>query len=487
MDYGFGAVAIEGEPTYEIAFSFCSLVTKPHQYSEMLSSFNAVGFDATNSEFLYIDNTKGNSESAFAGLNRLARFARGEYLVFCHQDVVAMDGPDVLRAALADLSARDPLWAVAANAGCAGKQRHYYLNEPNNIGLGPQRRPAMQVTTIDENLIILKREAQLGFSVDLNGFHLYGTDLVTQAATRGRSTYIIDFRVEHTSSGTVNEDFYSACLDFEEKYSKAFEARPVTTTCTTLDIGTNDGPARKNRLKNLARGPDFERPTAKLRKALRGWVSGYSIELDGHSLHYPKDISVADLQDLRKGRVGKEWQNLISNQLPKNLPNIVLGAGYGLISGLAHRKLSNSARQIIVEQNSDYIELCKKNSRDDNRENGTLVLNRRVSYQQFSAENAPSQKHRTPVAETTLGLLLSEVDVDGAFSLICNIGGTELDMLEYDTDALENCHTLLATLNPGSYYKRNTRVKDVLAKLDQLGLEIVEVQGNQVAAIRRFD
>ncbi len=494
MDSNFGAVAVKGEPVCEIEFSICSLMTKPHQYRDMVRSFRNLGFDDTNSEYLYVDNTLGNSESAYSGLNRLARFARGEYLVFCHQDVVAIDGPDALRTVFAELTERDPSWAIVANAGCYGDEYYFYLNEPNNINVGPDRRPSVKVTSVDENLIILKREAQIGFSTDLDGFHLYGTDLVTQAYLRGRSAYVADFRVEHTSSGNVDSVFYDACLEFERKYARALAPRRVLTTCTSLDVGATSGRGSRDRLRYLKRGIGFERPSAKFRKVLRGWATGYSVELRGQRFQYPRDIPVAEFKSLKKGRFERARLKLIDKLLPVNVPNVVLGASYGILCGLAGQKLAEGVCQVAVEQNPDLMDLCRRNSTSGRPDGDIQVFNRVISCaadtaqaeagEDLSGGTPASRPNGLDVPGISLGRLLEDVALDGFYSLICDIGGAELDLLEHDKDALSRCCFLLMTLHPRSYYQRNVLVTTLIKKLEAIGFEIVEVSGNHIAAVQ---
>ncbi|MBY6083629.1 glycosyltransferase family A protein [Ruegeria arenilitoris] len=500
MDCDIDAVAVSGEPAYEVEFSFCTLVTKPQQFREMVSSFRRVGFDESNSEYLYIDNTNGNSDSAYSGLNRLARFARGEYLVFCHQDVVAIDGPDALRTAISDLTERDPLWSIAANAGCNEDSCYFYLNDPNFVSVGSVRRPSAKVMSVDENFIVLKREAQIGFSVDLEGFHLYGTDLAAQAHVRGRTAYVVDFRVEHLSSGNVDSSFYKACIEFEDKYAKAFSNRSVTTTCTSLDLGTTTGPGRRRRIRNLERGVGFERKSAKVLKAIRGWSSEYTVELDGKRFSYPREAPVSTFQSLRKGKYEQERLELIKRHLPNDLPNIVLGASFGVICGLARNSLQTDTRQIVVEKDPALIDLCAQNASLGKDHTNTLVLNCTISYPEAATkEKAPSlvvdgdedliksgapsrHLYHAGVPAASLGKILQDTSLTGYYSLICNIGGMELDLIDCDRSALSRCRLLIMALHPRYYYQRNELVSTLVKKLEAQGFEIVETLGNNIAA-----
>lgn len=500
VDCDIDAVAVSGEPAYEVEFSFCSLVTKPQQFREMVSSFRRAGFDESNSEYLYIDNTNGNSDSAYSGLNRLARFARGEYLIFCHQDVVAIDGPDALRTAISDLTERDPLWSIAANAGCNEDNCYFYLNDPNFVSVGSVRRPSVKVMSVDENFIVLKREAQIGFSVDLEGFHLYGTDLVTQARLRGRTAYVVDFRVEHLSSGKLDSGFYDACIKLEDKYAKAFNNQRVTTTCTSLDLGTTTGPGRRRRIRNLERGVGFERISAKALKAIRGWSSGYTVELDGQRFSYPREVSVSTFRSLRKGNYEQERLELIKKHLPNDLPNIVLGASFGVVCGIARNSLQTDTRQIVVEKDPALIDLCARNASLGKDHTNTLVLNCTISYPEAATKDkAPSLavegdedliKSRAPsrqlnhagVSASSLGKILQDGSLTGYYSLICNIGGMELDLIDCDRSALSRCRLLILALHPRHYYQRDELVSTLVKKLEAQGFDIVEALGNNIAA-----
>jgi hypothetical protein len=47
----------------------------------MLNSFNKKGFNHTNTEFLYIDNTKYNAFDAYSGINHILNIATGQYII----------------------------------------------------------------------------------------------------------------------------------------------------------------------------------------------------------------------------------------------------------------------------------------------------------------------------------------------------------------------------------------------------------------------
>ena len=249
------------------AYSIATLVTKPDQYARMVASLRAGGFDGGDCEYLYLDNTGGNALSAYQGLNRLLDEAEGERILLCHQDLLLLDdGRAVLDARLAQLDKLAPHWGLAGNAGGVAPGRlAIRLTDPHGrdvaIGTLPER-----VQSLDENFIVVRREARLSFSSDLQGFHFYGTDLCLQAEIAGWSAHVIDFHLEHLSGGLKTADFYVCEQSLREKYSHAFRSRWLQTTCALISISASP-------MLNIIGGA-VAQPYAKLSRRLpgaRGW------------------------------------------------------------------------------------------------------------------------------------------------------------------------------------------------------------------------
>jgi hypothetical protein len=220
-----------------IAYTIATLVNDGAQYEAMRATFSAFGFGGPDCEYLSIDNTGATQTEAHAGLNRLLDRARGRFVILCHQDVRLIgDGRQKLDTLLADLERRDPGWALAGNAGGIAPGRlALRITDPHGsdrrIGEFPQR-----VVTLDENFIVMKRSARLGFSRDLAGFHLYGADLCLVADILGYSSHVIDFHLHHLSPGTKSADFHAAEAAFRAKWSRALRSRWLQTTCTLVPI-----------------------------------------------------------------------------------------------------------------------------------------------------------------------------------------------------------------------------------------------------------
>lgn len=218
------------------AYSVCTIVSDTDQYEAMRASFRKAGFDR-DCEYLKVDNSGGNVLDGYQAVNRFLAEARGRYVAIVHQDVRARyDRRADLDARLAELDALDPAWAVAGNAGGIGFARlAMRISDPH----GADQRvgdPPCRVTGLDENFIIVRREAGLSVRRDLHGFHLYAADLCIQARLKGRTSYVVDFHLEHLSGGTVGEAYQAARERLVAAYARDLRGWNVTTTVATLPL-----------------------------------------------------------------------------------------------------------------------------------------------------------------------------------------------------------------------------------------------------------
>lgn len=219
------------------AYTVGTLVTKPDDYTEMVAAFQARGFTADKAEFLFIDNTGPKQTCAFRGLNAILNAAKGRRVILCHQDVRLIgDGRSHLDSCLADLDQIDPAWGLAGNAGAvAAGQLALRITDPHGSDRTVGTLPA-RVMSLDENFIVVRRKARLGFSNDLTGFHLYGADICLNADVMGWHSYVINFHLAHLSGGNKDQSFAAMEGAFQQKWSQAFAPRWMQTTCTLMRL-----------------------------------------------------------------------------------------------------------------------------------------------------------------------------------------------------------------------------------------------------------
>ena len=225
-------------------YSIGTLVSDLTQYHAMRASFEDRGFNSGDCEYLHVDNTKSNQKDAYAGLNHLLNEARGRYVILCHQDVRMIDDErEELDGQLTSLERRDPNWALAGNAGGVSLGRFAFrITDPHRTNTLVGTLPA-RVGTLDENFIVVKRSARIGFSRDLVGFHFYGADICLVADILGYSAYVIDFHLQHLSPGNPRSaEFFAAKSAFSRKWAYALRPRWLQTTCAPVPVaGTRLG------------------------------------------------------------------------------------------------------------------------------------------------------------------------------------------------------------------------------------------------------
>ncbi len=231
-----------------IRYSICTLVTNFDEYEEMRRTFAQSGFKGDDCEYLFIDNASGNKADGYSGLNLFLNNARGHYIILCHQDVrVVHDDRAKLDAVIAEIDALDPNWGVLGNSGGIRPGRHAVrITDP----FGDQHREKLpaRVFSLDENFILVRRDANLALSRDLAGFHMYATDLCVVADFLGWHTYVVEFHLHHLSAGNKGTSFPAQRRDMIAQYHRKLSRRLIKTPTTIVYLSNS---AWKNAVMNL--------------------------------------------------------------------------------------------------------------------------------------------------------------------------------------------------------------------------------------------
>ncbi len=505
-----GTVEVDSLADGGVRYSFCSLVTNPEQYGDMVASFRKRGFGPDDCEFIYADNTAGNRHDGYGGINTLIHKARGKYVVLIHQDSLAIDDRAHLDAVLAELDAADPGWALAGNAGATARRRTARrmtstMGYNERIGDLPVR-----VETLDENLLVLRRAANLGPSRDLSGFHMYGTDLVQQAAFRGWSAWVVDFHVEHLGLTEIDDGFLASVDAFREKYCRITKPKLLCTAVTYVPFGRNYAKSTRHRrrLGHLAAGTKpfidlraFRRRLSDARYHRRDDRRGARYELDGTTFQLPPRSPVPALKAILTGSYERPERELSKKWLPPDLPAVELGGSYGIVSHTLRKHLNDDSRLIVVEANPDLIDICKGNvatagagntevvqaalayGRDTVR--FTITSGLHTSHVSMGGEAAVEPGDREiDVPAITLAGLLADKGIDGSYGLVCDIEGGEFDLFQNDAEALSRCAMAIVELHPDPFVRRGESTSAFLESVRAAGFEIVETMANVIAARR---
>ena len=192
------------------SYSICTFVTCLEEYARCVDTFIESGFDPSDCEYLFVDNSFGNKCSGFSGVNRFLLESKSKYVIFSHQDVrVNFDPRSELDRVLRSLQQAAPKWAVCGNAGIdvlTGQHAARIAqcdDAPVSIGELPVR-----TFGLDENFFIVKREANLAVHGHFDSFHFYATELCFIADILGWESYVIDFCVTHESRGNKDQQYF---------------------------------------------------------------------------------------------------------------------------------------------------------------------------------------------------------------------------------------------------------------------------------------
>jgi hypothetical protein len=153
--------------------------------------------------------------SASKGHNDALDRSRNDLVIFVHQDVILPAlWIDQLEKSLDDLEAADPQWGVL---GCYGVSRdgqgfgYVYSSGLGIIGQ-PFEHP-VEIQSLDEIVLILRKSSGLRFDDNLPHFHLYGTDICRRAEQLRRKSYAIScFCIHNTNQDFIlPQEFYTCC------------------------------------------------------------------------------------------------------------------------------------------------------------------------------------------------------------------------------------------------------------------------------------
>lgn len=184
-------------------------------------------------ELVLLDNSNDKFISASEALNYGGYKAKGDYLMFVHQDF-GFDSDKWLKDLVEILDKLE-------NLGVAGVAGRYDRNTISNIktGITPefagsiQIKEPIKVQTIDECLFIVPKELfeKIQFDEDTcDNWHLYATDYCLSAQKAGYDVYVLPLGGYHASPGfSFSEDEYYSILKKLVKKHKA-DYRWIHTT-----------------------------------------------------------------------------------------------------------------------------------------------------------------------------------------------------------------------------------------------------------------
>lgn len=182
----------------------------------------------------------GNKYSAAQALNIGLDKARGDLVVFCHQDILFYkEWIDMLYERIKEIEKKTTEWGVLGTAGINSNDTTIGVVH-NLMGtfqwgscLGVTIHP---VQTVDEHCMIIKKSSGLRFDEEkFNGFHCYGPDICLSATSKGFTNFgILCPLVHESSSGSIisgKKEFMRLLNILAQKWRPIY---PVIRTTTSL-------------------------------------------------------------------------------------------------------------------------------------------------------------------------------------------------------------------------------------------------------------
>ena len=176
-----------------------------------------------------------NYQSAAAAYNDAIDRSNHDIVIFAHQDVFFGENWMLqLERSLAVLEDIDPAWGVLGCYGVTaeGRYRGYLYSSCQAVHGGPFEQP-IGVETLDEIVLVIRKNSGLRFDQQLPHFHLYGADICLTAASRGMRSYAICAPCIHNTQQNIvlPAEFYKCCGYLRRSKRQHL---PIQTTCARL-------------------------------------------------------------------------------------------------------------------------------------------------------------------------------------------------------------------------------------------------------------
>ena len=181
-------------------------------------------------EVITVDNSDGRFDSAARALDFGAKQANGEWLLFAHQDVLLL-GSGWLAEVERMLNRFHPSGWVGVAGMTAGGEFCGLLLDRARLHGAPVANLA-EVQTLDECLIIRRRQQGEYFDEAVPGWHAYGVEACCRATRNGEQNYVLSLPVWHDSKSTNMEGLSEAHAYVWHKHGAALHK--IFTTCGAI-------------------------------------------------------------------------------------------------------------------------------------------------------------------------------------------------------------------------------------------------------------
>jgi glycosyltransferase involved in cell wall biosynthesis len=192
-------------------------------------------------ELIVVDNSAGEWSSAASALNWGARDAKGDILMFVHQDFV-FESSDWLLECEKLLLETENLGAAGAAGKGEGKEIVSNIKDRWPIPKRVSQSNVGEVTrvqTLDECLIVIPRDVFARFQFDektCDSWHLYAVDMSLTLLENGLGVFVLPLPGYHRSNNQSlrSGSYYETMKRVLKKHRESFAV--VHTTCGTWSL-----------------------------------------------------------------------------------------------------------------------------------------------------------------------------------------------------------------------------------------------------------
>ena len=234
----------------------------------------------------------------------------------------------------------------------------------------------------------------------------------------------------------------------------------------------------------------------RLRQAAKEWA-GAAYELDGVRFTLPPWADAVK-RNILKGHYEGPERRLVAKWLDAGTPVVELGGAFGIVSGIVGARLAAGTPHVVVEANPALVEFCRLNAAAA-RPAGAPVsaIGAAIAYGgNGHAEFWPSdaflgsrlarggEPGTIRVPATSLANVLARAGF-GEYTLVCDIEGTELELVRNEAALLARCRLAIVELHPDVFADRGSSEDDFIGLLAGAGLDVVDRDANVIVARNR--
>ena len=185
-------------------------------------------------ELIGIDNSDRHFTSAARALNHGAKKAKGDVLVFCHQDIFFKTGNELYK--FAKCINKMPVGSIIGGAAAVELKK----NNIGNCTSGKEYDPCLfkkydrvrNVSSVDEVIFGMKKKTydMHHFDEELcDGWHLYAVEQCLYHRRKGHSVVLCPIELHHFSWGRIDLHYMKNLLRISDCYKADFKY--IWTTC----------------------------------------------------------------------------------------------------------------------------------------------------------------------------------------------------------------------------------------------------------------